>query len=109
MALPAAVVAGAAKLIASQAVQTAAAGAAEKLARTVYGRVMSERPPAAEPAAAEAPLQAMVADLPTREEVVAAFALLQAELDLRHRRTNMLLIGVALLQAATIGWLLLRV
>jgi len=111
MALPALVVAGAAKLIASQAVQAAAADAAQKLARNVYGRIMGERPATEGEAAGapEPPLSAMVADLPTREEIVAAFALLQAELDQRHKRTNVLLIGVLLLQAATIGWLLIRV
>jgi hypothetical protein len=109
MALPALVVAGAAKLIASQAVQAAAADAAQKLARNVYGRIMGERPVTDAEAAGEPdPLSTMVADLPTREEIVAAFALLQAELDQRHKRTNVMLIGVLLLQAATIGWLLLQ-
>lgn len=107
MALPAVVIAGAAKLIASQAAQAAAADAAQKLAKNVYGRIMGERPvPASElTGTPERPLSAMVADLPTREEIVAAFALLQAQLDQRHKRTNYFLIGALVLQTVTIGWL----
>ncbi|HEX8401814.1 MAG TPA: hypothetical protein VF628_08945 [Allosphingosinicella sp.] len=94
MAIPIAVAAGAAKLLAIPGVKQAALAGAEKIAANVYGRVMGEKSNSADAVTvAEA-----VAGLPTREEIVASFALLQSELDRRHRHTFYLLIGVAVLQ-----------
>ena len=95
MALPA-VAALVAKLAASSAVQSAAI----KVAGDVYGRIMA-------PAKGETPAHGASLDtvarrldeMATREELVASFAALQAELDRRHQRTNILVGAVIALQA----------
>jgi hypothetical protein len=105
MALPIAVAAGAAKLLAIPGVKQAALAGAEKIAANVYGRVMGERPSAPD----TVNVAEIVAGLPTREEIVASLALLQSELDRRHRRTFYLLLGVLLLQVIMIIAFLLHI
>lgn len=80
---------------------------AGRLASDVYGRIMPGRRTAGQVAAKEAlPVghddRAQLAQLaerldaiPTRDELVAAFAMLQAELDRQHRKTRVLLLLVA--------------
>lgn len=92
---------------------------AAKVAVDVYGRLMKRRADPALPkpsATAPAdPTQAVLAslgqrvdDLATRDELIAAFAALQAELDRRHQRTFALLGVVILLQAVLLATVLLR-
>lgn len=101
----AAVAALVAKLAASSAVQSAAI----KVAGDVYGRIMA--PGKTEPAAHDASLETVARrldDMATREELVASFAALQAELDRRHQRTNILTAVVIAIQAILLVVLVLR-
>ena len=94
MALPA-VAALVAKLAASSAVQSAAI----KVAGDVYGRIMA--PGKTEPVARDASLDSVARrldEMATRAELVASFAALQAELDRRHQRTNILVGAVLAIQ-----------
>ncbi len=104
MALPA-VAALVAKLAASSAVQSAAV----KVAGDVYGRIMA--PGKNETGTTGASLDAVARrldEMATREELVASFAALQAELDRRHQRATILIAAVIALQTLLLVALLLR-
>jgi hypothetical protein len=112
VAVPPLVVAGAAELLTNATVRRAGA----RLVSDVYGRLMRRKPggPAAaadgaqlDPAEAVAQLSEAVADLPTREEIVAAFSLLQTEVDNRLRRIGIAVALIGLLQIVGIGLLIL--
>ncbi len=89
---------------------------ATRIASDVYGRLMKRKEPAAEPAPlalapedkSHAAIIARLDDMATRDELIASFATLQAELDRRHQRTGLLLTILVVLQAVVIGALLLR-
>ena len=104
MALPV-VAALVAKLAASSAVQSAAV----KVAGDVYGRIMTaeKRGPRAESASLDA-IADRLDDLPTREELIASFAALQAELDRRHQRAIMLMAAILGVQALILVAIVLR-
>lgn len=96
MALPL-ILAGLGKAAANPAVQAGAA----RLLRDVYGRVSagSRNGETVGPAAS---------DLPTREEMMAAFALLQSEMDQQQRRTRGFLLGIGVVQLLMLAALFLR-
>jgi len=103
MALPA-VAALVAKLAANSAVQSAAI----KVAGDVYGRIMA--PGKSETATHGASLETVsrrLEEIATRDELVASFAALQAELDRRHQRTNILIGAVLAIQAILLFVLLI--
>lgn len=104
MALPA-VAALVAKLAASPAAQTAVI----KVAGDVYGRIMTPgKNEAPEHGATLGGVARRLDEMATREELVASFAALQAELDRRHQRTNILIAAVIAIQAILLIALLLR-
>jgi hypothetical protein len=103
MALPAV-----AALVAKLAATPAAQSAVIKVAGDVYGRIMT--PAKSETGAHGASLDTVARrldEMATREELVASFAALQAELDRRHQRTNILVAAVIALQAILLVALLL--
>jgi hypothetical protein len=81
--------------------------AALKVAGDVYERIISRRDPSDRRGK---PSLEMAVDLlegvATKEEMIVSFAALQAELDKRHQRTNLLLVFVLLIQAAVVGLLI---
>ena len=112
MAVPPAVAAGAAKLLANEAVRRAATAGARRLAASVWAGVFSAKEEVARGAAGAAPapdLSAVVADLPTREEMAAAFAVLQADLERRHKRTLAVVAAAAVVQTLLLVWIATQV
>lgn len=110
MAVPPAVAAGAAKLLANEAVRRAATAGARRLAASVWAGVFSAKEEAGTAAPAPAPdLSALVADLPTREEMAAAFAVLQADLDRRHKLTLAVVAAAAVVQTLLLVWIATQV
>ena len=103
MALPA-VIALVGNLAGSSAVQSAAL----KIAGNVYERIMSPKPEAGSRKVSIETLADRLDDMPTRDELIASFAALQAELDRRHQRSTVLVAFVLVLQLVLIGILLLR-
>jgi hypothetical protein len=101
-----AVAAGAAKLLAIPGLKEVALTSATRIATDLYGRVMGAKSEDAAPPSAT--VAELVADLPTREELVASFAVLQAELDRRHRRATALIVVVLFTQALSLGVIILR-
>jgi hypothetical protein len=99
MVVQATLLSGLAKAATNKAVQAAAV----KLAQDVYGRILPARKEEAKAGDADGVLLAQLRTLASKEEVAAAFSLLQAELDRRHRRTVWLLAGIAGLQLVTIA------
>lgn len=82
------------------------------LAARAYSKLFGESgAPAADDGRADVPdlasLHAEIADRPTREEFVAAFALMQAEISSRQSLTMRLLVGALGVQAITLGLVVL--
>ena len=90
MALPAGVIAALGELAMSPKVQTFAT----RLMRDVYGKIMPSAKPDEESGSPEARLPTLadiarqLDETPTRDELITAFAVLQAELEREHRKTQ---------------------
>ena len=104
MALPAGLLLVLGKAAASSAVQSGA----QRLVKDVYGRVMSTPEPSPPNAYDDAEIMAVLGDMATREKIAASFALLQAELDRRHRLTLSAVAAVFVLQLIVAAFLLSR-
>ncbi len=103
MALPA-VAALVGKLAASSAVQSAAT----KVAGDIYERIMSPKQPSRREKVTLELLAERLDQTATREELIASFSALQAELDQRQNRTSLLIMAVIVLQMFLFALLFLR-
>ena len=95
MVLPAGVITTLGELALNPKVQ----GFATNLARNIYGRIMPDRKDAASADKASPPaltledLSERIDQLPSREDLIAAFAVLQADIDRQHQQTRLILAG----------------
>jgi hypothetical protein len=75
---------------------------AERLLRDAYERMRGNRPPEPSETTPD-PLTALLETLPTREEIAAQFALMQAEAEVRERRMRQMIAVLLVGQALTIA------
>jgi hypothetical protein len=104
MALPPALIAALGQAATSPKVQAAA----ERLLRDAYGRLRKTEPAPIAAAATSDPVAQAIADLPTRDEIAAQLALMQAEAEARQRRMTLFAIIIGIGQAIVITLLLFR-
>lgn len=108
MALPV----GLLSLVGEAALNPKVQGFAVDLAKNVYGRIIPAKGDEADgikPDDVEASLDDVLLrldEIPNREEIVATFSVLQADIDRQHQATRYWLMGIAALQTAIIGLLI---